>query len=68
MLDDQTVAAHFKSVVSEAIIREAVRLLSEATPNAGRIVLFGSHARGDAGPVLGNGGHPDQHGMDLNLI
>lgn len=37
-------------MVPEATIREAVRLLLRAVPDAGRILLFGSHARGDAGP------------------
>lgn len=37
-------------MVPEATIREAVRLLREAAPQATRIVLFGSHARGEAGP------------------
>lgn len=49
-LDGQRLAAHSDPVVSEAIIREAARLLLEAAPTASRIVLFGSHARGDAGP------------------
>lgn len=36
-------------VIDDATIIEAGRRLSEAAPGA-RIVLFGSHARGDAGP------------------
>jgi predicted nucleotidyltransferase len=36
-------------VIDEATIIEAGRRLSEAAPGA-RVVLFGSHARGDAGP------------------
>jgi predicted nucleotidyltransferase len=37
------------SVVDEATIAEAGRRLAEAAPGA-RVVLFGSHARGEAGP------------------
>jgi predicted nucleotidyltransferase len=33
---------------SEAVINEAGRRLSDAAPGA-RVILFGSHARGDAG-------------------
>jgi len=33
----------------DAVIAEAARRLSEAAPEA-QIILFGSHARGDAGP------------------
>ena len=33
----------------ESVIEEAGRRLSEAAPEA-RVILFGSHARGDAGP------------------
>jgi predicted nucleotidyltransferase len=36
-------------VIDEATIAEAGRRLSEAAPGA-RVFLFGSHARGDAGP------------------
>jgi uncharacterized protein len=35
-------------VLDEALIREAGRRLSEAAPQA-RVILFGSHARGEAG-------------------
>ncbi len=34
---------------SEALIAEAARRLSEAAPDA-RVIVFGSHARGDARP------------------
>ena len=33
----------------EVLIAEAARRLSDAAPRA-RVILFGSHARGDAGP------------------
>jgi len=36
-------------MVDEAVIREAGRRLAAATPRA-RVILFGSHARGEAGP------------------
>jgi len=36
-------------MVDEAVILEAGRRLAAATPHA-RVILFGSHARGDAGP------------------
>jgi predicted nucleotidyltransferase len=36
-------------VFDETLIAEAGRRLSEAAPQA-RVILFGSHARGDAGP------------------
>lgn len=36
-------------MVDESIIHEAGRRLVEAAPGA-RVILFGSHARGDAGP------------------
>jgi predicted nucleotidyltransferase len=36
-------------MVSDATIRDASRRLLEAAPNASKIVLFGSFARGDAG-------------------
>lgn len=35
-------------MIDEAVIQEAGRRLSEAAPSA-RVILFGSHARGDAG-------------------
>ena len=34
---------------SEGVIAEAARRLASAAPDA-RVILFGSHARGDAGP------------------
>jgi predicted nucleotidyltransferase len=37
-------------VVDEMMIEEAGRRLSEAAPPRTRVILFGSHARGDAGP------------------
>jgi predicted nucleotidyltransferase len=37
------------SMSDENLIQEAGRRLSEAAPNA-RVILFGSYARGDAGP------------------
>ena len=40
----------------EIVITEAARRLSAAAPRA-RVILFGSHARGDAGP-----------GSDLDLL
>ena len=36
-------------MIDESTIRRAVNLLHRAAPNA-KILLFGSHARGDAGP------------------
>jgi uncharacterized protein len=36
-------------VFDETLIAEAGRRLTEAAPQA-RVILFGSHARGDAGP------------------
>ncbi|MEA2254503.1 MAG: uncharacterized protein QOG35_548 [Solirubrobacteraceae bacterium] len=36
-------------MVDESVIREAARRLAAAAPSA-RVVLFGSHVRGDAGP------------------
>jgi uncharacterized protein len=36
-------------VVDEATIEEAGRRIAAAAPNA-RVILFGSHARGEAGP------------------
>lgn len=43
-------------VPDESLIAEAGRRLSKAAPDA-RVILFGSHARGDAGP-----------GSDLDLL
>jgi predicted nucleotidyltransferase len=40
--------ASVKRVVDDALITEAGRRLSEAAPRA-RVILFGSHARGEAG-------------------
>jgi uncharacterized protein len=37
-------------VFDEALIEEAGRRLSEAAPPRTRVILFGSHARGQAGP------------------
>jgi predicted nucleotidyltransferase len=37
-------------VVDEVVIEEAGRRLSEAAPPRTRVILFGSHARGEAGP------------------
>jgi len=36
--------------MDQAIIEKAVDLLLEAAPAGSRVILFGSHARGDAGP------------------
>ena len=36
-------------MIDDAQIREAGRRVAEAAPRA-RVILFGSHARGDAGP------------------
>jgi uncharacterized protein len=36
-------------VFDETVIAEAGRRLSEAAPAGTRVILFGSHARGDAG-------------------
>jgi predicted nucleotidyltransferase len=36
-------------VIDEAMIEEAGRRLSEAAPAGTRVILFGSHARGEAG-------------------
>src|ERR1700755_1387266 len=47
---------YFDDVTNENLIAEAGRRLSEAAPKA-RIILFGSHARGDAKP-----------GSDLDLL
>jgi predicted nucleotidyltransferase len=37
-------------MVDESVIQEAGRRLAEAAGSDARVVLFGSHARGDAGP------------------
>jgi uncharacterized protein len=37
-------------VIERAVIDEVGRRLSRAAPDA-RVILFGSHARGDAGPM-----------------
>lgn len=37
-------------MVSEATIQEAGRLLAAAARPPARVILFGSHARGEAGP------------------
>lgn len=37
-------------VIAEEIIVEASRRLAEAVSPGARVLLFGSHARGDAGP------------------
>jgi len=42
-------SASVTGVIDDATITEAGRRLAEAAPGA-RVVLFGSHARGDAGP------------------
>jgi predicted nucleotidyltransferase len=36
-------------VIDDALIEAAARRIIDATPGA-RVILFGSHARGDAGP------------------
>jgi uncharacterized protein len=36
--------------MDSAVIQEAVDLLLEAAPAGSRVILFGSHARGDARP------------------
>lgn len=36
--------------MDQAIIEKAVDLLLEAAPAGSRVILFGSHARGDASP------------------
>lgn len=43
------VARYRAHVMDEAVIEEAGRRLSEASPPGTRVVLFGSHARGEAG-------------------
>jgi len=47
---------YLESVLDGKLIAEAGRRLSEAAPNA-QVILFGSHARGDAKP-----------GSDLDLL
>ncbi len=37
-------------MIDESVIQEAGRRLAEAIPRDTRVILFGSHARGDAGP------------------
>ena len=37
-------------MVSQAIIEKAVQLLLDAAPSGSEVILFGSHARGDAEP------------------
>lgn len=37
-------------MIDEAVIQEAARRLAKAAGQPARVVLFGSHARGDAGP------------------
>lgn len=37
-------------MIDQAIIEKAADLLLEAAPAGSRVILFGSHARGDAGP------------------
>jgi uncharacterized protein len=44
-------------MVDEAVIQEAGRRLADAAGGDARVILFGSHARGDAGP-----------GSDLDLL
>lgn len=44
-------------MVDEAVIEEAGKLLSAAAGESARVILFGSHAKGDAGP-----------GSDLDLL
>jgi len=38
-------------VIDEATIEKAAGLLLQAAPAGSKVILFGSHARGDAGPV-----------------
>jgi predicted nucleotidyltransferase len=49
-LDLLAAAAQVSAMVSEATLQEAARLLRDAAPNAARILVFGSYARGDASP------------------
>ena len=44
-------------MVDESMIKEAGRRLADAAGGDARVILFGSHARGDAGP-----------GSDLDLL
>jgi uncharacterized protein len=37
-------------MVSETVIEEAGKLLSAAAGKSARVILFGSHAKGEAGP------------------
>jgi predicted nucleotidyltransferase len=37
-------------MINEATIQECARRLSEAAPPQTKVILFGSHARGEAGP------------------
>jgi predicted nucleotidyltransferase len=37
-------------VIDDSVIEEAGRRLSQAAPPQSRVILFGSHARGEAGP------------------
>lgn len=37
-------------MIDEAVIQEAARRLAEAAGESAQVVLFGSHARGEAGP------------------
>lgn len=37
-------------MIDQATIADAVRLLLEAAPAGSKVILFGSHARGNAGP------------------
>ncbi len=37
-------------MIDQATIDRAVKLLLEAAPPGSKVILFGSHARGDAGP------------------
>jgi predicted nucleotidyltransferase len=37
-------------MVDESVIQEAGRRLADAAGGDARVILFGSHARGDAGP------------------
>ncbi len=39
-----------ETIMDQAIIEKAVDLLLEAAPAGSRVILFGSHARGDARP------------------
>ena len=37
-------------MIDQATISEAVKILLKAAPAGSEVILFGSHARGDAGP------------------